>query len=428
MSGGAIKMKGATATFTNSIFLYNYASEGGVISGEAISSIDLISIATWEYNYAFTNGGVLHFSGSSKVSINMSTFANNTSKKQGSVLYFLGTDSSTITDSSFINNTAIDGNTIMLLFANTEFSNIIFIDNYSNNDGAGLFITFSEVSIVSSKFSTEKYGSSSLNLLEVAKSTKNFGLFLSISAGAEVTVTSTTFSDGYAQSGGFIYISGNSILNIADCSFSNSIVQNEGGAIYASGFKYLGITNSNFSTNTASKGKMIYLSSGSTNITSTNFTISANPTAITIISGEFSASQIVVKNTDTNSTNYNGDYYGGAIYATNMLSFTLTDSTFANINYAEKGGAVYLTMVKALLETNLTEPRYWISSWNFTSNSALYGGAVYINNIDYVKFSNTIFDSNQAVVLSKKGGQGEALYYESTSKFCAFIRIFLLTL
>ena len=64
---------------------------------------------------------------------------------------------------------------------------------------------------------------------------------------------------------------------------------------------------------------------------------------------------------------------------------------------------------------NIPNSAFWkITSSTFTSNSARYGGAIFIKNVDYVQITSSIFTNNAAVSDSGVGGEAGGNYYASS--------------
>ena len=386
------------ANLTDTNFTYNYAVTGGAIVADALSVINIFKDIEAKNNYASQNGGVMVLRGETYVAIENWVFSYNTAAS-ASVLYFLGTKTNTVTNSSFSNNIATEGNTIMWLFSATTFSNVTVKDNISFGDSTGLFITFSTVTITDSSFYTENLPGTTTTLEEAANTYQVYGCFLSISAGATVTVSNSEFLKGYAEIGGFIYLVGDSTLNLQSTNFERGYATSDGGAIYVSGFKELSVLNCIFSNNTAAKlGSSIYSTSGKTKITKSSFQMHPGHTSIYLDDGTFVGKNITIKNLVPNNMDLIYEVKGGGIYAGDMDSFTLESSMIQNLNFAEKGGALYLETSDASKAKAIpANPVYSVTSWIFSSNKAYYGGAVYIKNVEYVKFTSCTFTNNSAI-------------------------------
>lgn len=157
--------------------------------------------------------------GNSKISISSSEFRNNYSEGLASVLYFMGTQKNTITSTSFILNNAEGGNTVMLLFAETDITDITLKDNTADYDSSGIFINFCTVQITDSRFEIEELLNGAITAYEAGLESYGAGGFISITSGSEVTITSSIFKNGFAMEGGAIYMSGSSHLTIVGSNF-----------------------------------------------------------------------------------------------------------------------------------------------------------------------------------------------------------------
>ena len=225
----------------------------------------------------------------------------------------------------FSSNVARKGNTILLLYADTTFTSVTVNDNTASAESSGIFISFSTVTIASSTFKTDTLPGSVATLKDASLANSNSGLFISISAGATVTVTGSSFKNGYGVSGGFVYMAGNSKLTFTTCTFDSSYVNTDGGAIYASGFDEIVISGSSFTSSSALKdGSVLYLSSGKTTISNTVLTVTPNPSAIYLVGGTFKGTSVTIANSQTTNTVIQENVNGGGIFASNMDSFIAT--------------------------------------------------------------------------------------------------------
>jgi predicted outer membrane repeat protein len=216
-------------------------------------------------------------------------------------------------------------------------------------------------------------------------------------------------------------VSGDSNVTISSCTFSEGYASSDGGAIFAFGYSSLTITDSTFTSHTAIRyGSDLYLGSGITTITGSNFTITPNPSSIYVSGGKFTASNINVINSDTSNTAIASGIAGGAIYATNTDVFSIISSTFSNINFAELGGAIYMIYLASLKGDSVPDTaRFSIASTTFTNNVAVKGGAIYVENVDYAQITSCTFTSNQAITqtsITDGNGEGGAIYYASSGK------------
>ena len=107
---------------------------------------------------------------------------------------------------------------------------------------------------------------------------------------------------------------------------------------------------------------------------------------------------------------------GGVIYAINIQAFIIIDSHFEGMNIAIEGGVIYLARLSSSLEfTGGIFMEITVRNSTFLSNSARFGGAIYLNNELYFDIESCVFDSNSAKQINGTGGDGGAIYYYSTS-------------
>ena len=414
--GGAIAFVNSQMNLTGTTFDYDFASNGGAISMDSSTTTTAFSSVTCSHSEAINFGGWIYLIGSSSLTATGSTFSENYSQNTASAIYALGSSANTITNCTFNKNTAVEGNTISLLFSDTTLDTIVLKDNEVFAESTGIFITFWTVSIINSTFTTETYPNGAANISEAAKSAFSSGWFISISAGATLTMTTSTLTNGYAVNGGFIYVSGNSEMTLTTNTFTSGYAGVSGGAIYASSFKQITITSWTFTSNVAfNEGSILYLNSGTTVITGSTFNASPNYNAVNIVAGNFTGTTLTFSNSNPSGSSLTQNLQGGGIYASNPATFFLDQSKFENLNYSQFGGAIYLAFSTTNKPSAIpSEPTWNITSSNFTSNSASFGGAVYVDDVDFVRFTSCKFTSNTAVILNNQGGDGAGLYYAAT--------------
>ena len=289
------------------------------------------------------------------------------------------------------------------------------MNNVATAESAGIFITFSTISIDASTFNTTSYPDGANSPEQAVSSILTSGHFISISAGVQLTLTDSNFENGYALTGGCIYISGSSTITITNNTFSNSYGQNTGGAIYASSFKALTVRDSTFTANVAyTDGSEMYATAGSITVLSTSFSVTPNFNAISLITTTFEGTSLTFTNSDLSASENTNDITGGGIYVQNPLSFILTSSSFQELTYTHRGGAIYMEMTDNFKEENIpNSPSWTITSCTFTSNAAKFGGAIYVNSVNYALIRSSTFTNNTAVLFENEGGEGGGLYYES---------------
>lgn len=211
------------------------------------------------------------------------------------------------------------------------------------------------------------------------------------SNGGNIFIESSTFKNNNATFGGAIYSTTSNVI-IINSNFEYDYAYKYGGAIASEGNANLEIVNSTFSNcyTLTNAGGAIYSKESTLNVKKSNFT-SCNATfgaAICDLQSDSIIDSII-------ATDNNVKYQGGAIYKM-YGKITLTSSSFTS-NKALNGGAVYVD--------NSSEVN--IKSSQFTSNEAIYeGGAIY-----------TILNSNEAVAsntYNNNKASKEKDYYKSS--------------
>ena len=386
------------STTPNSGAIYNQ----GNLTVENCSFID-----NWaDHGGAIANKGILNITGSN--------FINNSAYYGGAII----NDNFTITisNTTFINNTALSYGGAIYDYGIMEILNSTFIDNNATYGGGAIFDFYENnnkqnITISSSSFinNTAESGGAIYNnqncILNIINTSfiNNTGKGLDVGTGGGaifnynggmVTITGSdcSFINNSARyDGGAIFNSNGGIINISSiCSF---ILNNAtyGGAIYnyQNGIISISGKNSTFINNTAESGGAIYNHNSLLNITVDNCSF--------------------INNT-ANSTS-NG---GGAIFNYNngMVTITGNDCSFINNSATYDGGAIY----------NYNSITNISATCLFILNNATYGGAIYNsqNSIISISGKNSTFINNSA---DKYGG---AIYsYNSllniTGVNCSFI-------
>ena len=303
-----------------------------------------------------------------------------------------------------------------MLFAPATVTNLQFQNNIAGSESTGIFITFSQVTISNSVFNTTLYPNNLTNSTTAAAASSLFGWYISISAGATVTITNSNFDNGYAINGGAIYVSGNSDLTLNTCNFNGCASKSYGGAIYATGFNSFSASNCQFSKNMCEiSGCDLYLNSGVASLINTKVSITSSQTSIYLVSGNFEATNLSMANIQPRIVKTK-NLFGAGIYVLNMNAFTLSNSNFTNLNYAEYGGAIYLLGSTSSSKQVTSSPSWVIKSCTFIGNSAFNGGAIYIDSIDYTVINASIFTNNSVSSSDSQNGYGGAIYYLSSGK------------
>lgn len=159
------------------------------------------------------------------------------------------------------------------------------------------------------------------------------------------------------------------------------------------------------------------LNAGTSVIRNSTFSLTPNPSSIYLVGGNFTGDEIRMFNTITANVSMNMNYYGSGISAMNMNYFRLNNSSFKQLNYGGFGGVIYLTVTAATRIPTPSLPVYVIDSCSFESNSAHFGGAVYLDDVDYAMISSCKFLNNSVVTTDSKGGYGGAIYFFTSGTF-----------
>ena len=238
---------------------------------------------------------------------------------------------------------------------------------YLNQDpslavGGALYTAFSNVSIVSSKFTD--------NRAEIGGA-----LFAHNSS---LHVVGSTYSYNKASFAG-VMITSESSINIKNSNFIENAAMIHGGVMiaYRDSFNIHGTTFTNSSA--ASRGGVMLTYDSSFNITSSTFTNNSAASHGGVMD-TFDSSFNITSSTFTN----NSEAYSGGVMSTFDSSFNITSSTFTN-NSAVYGGVM-----------TTSDSSFNITSSTFTNNSAAYGGVMFTFNVSFSITSSTFTNSSAA--------------------------------
>ena len=361
--GGAIDLSRVNYTFINSIFNYNRGDfRGGAIAIEDSngSFINATFMGNKVTNPNSDGGGAVFIIDVMGVSVHTtfinSKFLNNTATLNGGAVH-LGGDCNFI-NSTFINNTAPEGGALYLYGGSGNFTNVTFTSNIAQEYGGAV---------------------------------RSYGTFNNF--------TNALFTENYAKYGGAVYITGSGNFNNA--TFADNNVSKSGGALYL----YDGsgnFTNSIFNNNTASvSGGAVYFSRSNGNLTNSTFDDNRANSGAAVYTEEDSFYHFI---NDTFTANI-AQEYGGAVYIKRDGMFT--DSKFNN-NSAQYGGAVFInngscTIINSTFTNNSASAnggalsiKYGnctIINSTFINNTAKYGGAIFLNFVNYT-FTDSTFKYN----------------------------------
>ena len=363
--GGAIAIEDSNGSFINATFMGNKVTNPNSDGGGAVFIIDVMGVSVhttfinskFLNNTATLNGGAVHLGGDCNF-IN-STFINNTAP-EGGALYLYG-GSGNFTNVTFTSNIAQEyGGAVRSYGTFNNFTNALFTENYAKYGGA-VYITGS------GNFNNATFADNN-----VSKS--GGALYLYDGSG---NFTNSIFNNNTASvSGGAVYFSrSNGILT--NSTFDDNRA-NSGAAVYTEEDSFYHFINDTFTANIAQEyGGAVFINNGSCTIVNSTFTnnsASANGGALSIKYG----SCTIVNSTFTNNS---ASADGGAVLMNNG-SCTIVNSTFTNNSASANGGAL------SIKYGNCT-----IINSTFINNTAKYGGAIFLNFVNYT-FTDSTFKYN----------------------------------
>ena len=227
---------------------------------------------------------------------------------------------------------------------------------------SGAFYTsFSNVSIISSKFMHNKGGAlvaynSGLYLARstYSNNTADFGGVM-VTSGSTIYIDNNAFINNTAQSSGGVMVTAESTIYIDNNAFINNTAQSSGG-VMVTAESTIDIDNCIFANSTAkSSGGVMVLFKSTYTITNSTFT--------------------------NNSVDYD---LGGVMHTLHDSSINIISSSFIG-NRARHGGVIVID-----------NSSFTTSNSTFTNNNAFACGGVIFTKTDSFKISNSVFNNNRA--------------------------------
>ncbi|MBE6506261.1 MAG: hypothetical protein E7Z73_11135, partial [Methanobrevibacter millerae] len=436
-NGGSITIYGANATIVDTNFTGSSARLGGAIYVGSESGHTNINRTVFKSNVASENGGAvyLHASGvhiddgnfydnlavngsaiyvggvGTENKVHESTFEGNNATGYGGGIYWIAYEGEII-NSSFTRNAAEYGGAIYLngRSGNTNITNTTFTSNNATKNGGAIECNASNIGIYNLTFTSNYAGEYGAALCREVGAIYGHGTnntFRANHAGISgaalawmgvenIHIYDYKFIDNTAEtSGGAIYAAeGSDNCIIENCTFEGNYLTNmsdkhNGGAIDCVADN-MTIIWSTFRNNGANTGGAIYVGSGSQLVTVSysNFVknyVTANGGAIGLKSDNLDIDHTYFKSNTAEGS-------GGAIYAggtgkDNIIEYSIFEDNTAG----DHGGAIdWLAQAGEFINTN------------FTRNSAVYGGGIYLNGVSSnSKLENITFRENRA---TKNGG------------------------
>ncbi|CAG9320351.1 unnamed protein product [Blepharisma stoltei] len=406
-----------------SYFYKNSATKGGAVIIKDESIVNLESTAFKE-NSATSDGGAIYISGSSNITCNNCTIVENTSKIDGGGLA-VDQSSIFIFNNSVFSENKCDYRGSAVSILNSDKSYSYLINTEISHNGAGSFasilsdsslISLQNCSVLNNSGNTNPgifmiYSACNISDSSFSNHTGTSGSDLSINIDSSLFVYNTYFQNSLAtSSAGSISITDSSLI-CEKCSFKNTMSP-VGGTLQCTSGSSCKIINSSILRSYASiTGGVIYIFDSTLSIINTKF---QNYEGSAIDSSK-SLTIEILDSTFQDGVNANG----AAINCLDCKNVTIVRSDFKNLT-ATYGAGIKFGHTTAISSNYVAK----IESSIFENCQALYGGAIYSNNIN-IEINDCKFINNSAIGLNQNNqcneGEGGALYLTSTVQISAFI-------
>ena len=306
-------------------------------------------------NFAALSGIISSYE--SSLLIHGSIFQNNIAALSGSVMGIYSNSSLFIEDSSLINNSVLQIGGALYIDTNSTvtISNVHLIENKAIIDAVINAKTFSQITIFSSSFMT------------------NRGSIISINPDASLHMNHCVF---FNNSDRAISVTSSGVITIKNTEFSH----NTGGAIYVMKSTDVFIYNCSFNDNFAFKGGALEVINSGVRLIACKFTRN-----IATNGGVFSISgKLFVTDCIMNNNTANGD--GGVGYLQENSQINIISSTFKANTALHDGGVLWIRKGNA---------NVWNSSF-VQNNANLHGGVICAQYSSQINISETTFLRNKA--------------------------------
>ena len=313
---------------------------------------------------------------------------------RGTALVLNQVTDASIARSSFLSNThgsTLEHHEISPFASDQEILKYLCLNrNSSLAVGGALYTAFSNVSIVSSKFTDNRAEiggalfahNSSLHVIGSTYSYNKASFAgVMITSGSSINIKNCGFIENAAMILGGVIIAYRDSFSIHGTTFTNNTAGDSAGVmlILDSMFR---IIDSNFSGNAANNGfsGVIYALDGSFTIISSTFTNNSAADDGGVMD-TYNSSFTIIKSTFTN----NSAADDGGVMDTYNSSFTITKSTFTNNSAADDGGVM-----------DAQNSSFNITSITFTNNSAADDGGVMDTYNSSFTITKSTFTNNSA--------------------------------
>ena len=290
--GGALIVRNSTLNLTGNTFQNNFA---GYVGGALFAQDSTLNLTgnTFQNNNAGRKGGAVCVFGGT-INLTRNTFQSN-SASRGGALYAGKKGTLNLTENTFQNNIATNGGALFVYQSTLDLTGNTFQNNSAANSGGAQDVRSSTLHSKGNKFQ---------------KSHATFGGTLHTDQ-CTVTFTDDCFTDSYAQLGGAILATENSIVRLFNITIENNTAQYGGGM--AAVDNKLEVSNTTFfKNNRASYGGGLY-----------------------VHNSEFNGNAIFINNSVTEG--------GGGIYASRSSLYFMYNTTIITNNSAMDGGGLLLS-------------------------------------------------------------------------------------
>ena len=330
---------------------------------------------------------------------------------RGTALVLNEVTDASIARSSFLSNvhaSTFEHHEILPSASDQEILNYLYLNlDSSLAVGGALYTAFSNVSIVSSKFTDNRaeiggalFAHNSSLHVDGSTYSYNKASFagVMITSESSIDIKNSNFIENAAMIHGGVMIAYRDSFNIQCITFTSNSANSAGAnggvmVIYDSSFNITSSTFTNNSADSFGRGGVMLTYNSSLNITSSTFTNNSEAYSGGIIS-TYDSSFNITSSTFTN----NSAAYGG-VMTTSDSSFNITSSTFTN-NSAAYGGVMFTF-----------NESFSITSSMFTNNSAtFFGGVIFTYNVSSFNITSSTFTNNSAA-----GSGGVAEIVEASS-------------
>lgn len=388
--------------------------------------------SSYTSNVAESTGGAAAVNDGSYFEISATSFTSNSSQGNGGALFIYDKATFKSSNGTFTSNSSANGYGGAIALTDvkkTTFVNDLKLNSNSAVSGGGLYIDNTAVSIpkaTSIKNNTaENYGGgifvtgSTLTLKNATIQENTAYRGAGVYAASNSVFNATTvnmLSNAATNRGGGMFVGTNATITLDSCALTGNTSTDAGGAMITDNSGTVTIKNSTISNNTGSRGGAMFFGSGENvmlNVTGTTF---SGNTGLTGDGGAlFLGSRKLTKNiifTDCSFTeNKTENAYGGAVYVYTDTYAEFNGVTFTS-NTAKYGGGVFVENGAADFNS-YTKADGTVKRTTFTSNTATKSaGALYV--AGGVNVSGTTFDSNSS------GYRGGAVYVTSDDAVGSF--------